>query len=71
MDFNLYVAEWLMWERYREAERLAARGWWWSDPPGLRSRPLRVAVGHTLIRAGRWILGGAVGCAGHPDALGR
>lgn len=70
MDFNLYFAEWLVWERYREAQRLAARGWWW-DPPSRPRRPLRVALGLAMIRAGHWILGSAPGYAGHPDAIGR
>lgn len=70
MDFNLYLAELLIRERLREAQRLAATSRW-SDPPAPRCQALRAAVGGAVIRAGRWILGNVSPCAGQPDALGR
>ena len=67
MDFNLYLAEFMVRDRLREAERLARASRWVKEASGQRSRPLRVALGHAMIRAGRWVLGQA------PDApaLGR
>ncbi len=70
MDFNLYLAEVLIRERLREAQRLAAMGGW-GEPPAPRCRALRAAVGGAMIRAGRWILGNVSPCAGQPGALGR
>jgi len=61
MDFNMYFAELLVRERLRESERLA-RTSQWIEASRPRSRPLRVAVGLAMLRAGRWVLGNA------PDA---
>lgn len=58
MDFNVYVLEFLVRERLREAERLA-RVSQWMEPSDPRSRPFRVALGLAMIRAGRWVLGQA------------
>ncbi len=67
MDLNVYLAEILVRERLREAERLARASQWMEEASGQRSRPLRVALGRAMIRAGRWVMGRA------PDApaLGR
>lgn len=67
MDLNVYLVEFLVRERLREAERLARASQWVEEASGERSRRLRVALGRAIIRAGRWVLGEA------PDApaLGR
>ena len=62
MDFNVYVAELLVRERLREAERLARASQWIEEASGRRRRWLRVALGRAMIRVGRWVLGQA------PDA---
>lgn len=59
MDFNVYVLEFLVRERFREAERLARAAQWVEEASGQRSRPLREALGRAMIHAGRWVLGQA------------
>ena len=67
MDLNVYLMEFLVRERFREAERLARASQWVEEAAGRRRRAFRVALGRAMIRAGRWVLGQA------PDApvLGR
>jgi len=67
MDMNVYLAEFLVRERFREAERLARASQWAEEASGRRRRALRVALGGAMIRAGRWVLGQAPDAA----ALGR
>ena len=67
MDMNVYLMEFLVRERLREAERLAWASQWVEEASGRRRRALRAALGRAMIRVGRWVLGQA------PDApaLGR
>jgi len=67
MDLNVYLVEFLVRDRLREAERLAWASQWVERAAGRRRRAVRVALGGAMIRAGRWVMGKA------PDtpALGR
>lgn len=56
MDFNVFFAEFLVRERFREAERLARASQWVEEVAAPRSRPLRAALGLAMIRVGRWLL---------------
>ena len=66
MDFNEYVAAWLIRERLAEARALAARTALIASihPP---RRALRKCLGNALIRLGRWIAGSAPQSVGEPD----
>ena len=57
MDLNVYLAEFLVRDRLREAERLAWASQWVEEAAGRRRRALRVALGRAMIRVGRWVLG--------------
>ncbi len=67
MDLNVYLVEFLVRERFREAERLARASQWVEEASGRRRRAFRVALGRAMIRAGRWVLGQAADAS----ALGR
>ena len=67
MDLNVYLAELVVRERLRDAERVARASQWVEEASGRRRRALRVALGRAMIRAGRWVLGQAPDVA----ALGR
>lgn len=67
MDLNVYLVEFLVRERFREAERLARASQWVEEASGRRRRAFRVALGRAMIRAGRWVLRQAPAAA----ALGR
>lgn len=69
MDMNVYVAEWLVRERLREAERRAAESRLIAE--ARPRRPLRALVGQAMIRAGQWIAGRAALGAGDADPLWR
>ncbi|HEU4367258.1 MAG TPA: hypothetical protein VFV05_03400 [Methylomirabilota bacterium] len=56
MDMNVYVAEILARSHLAELRAQALRCH--QAQQAARARPLRVALGHALIRAGRRLLGG-------------
>lgn len=53
MDFNVYLMEFLVRERLREAQRLARTSKWVEEAASARRRRFRVALGRAMIRAGR------------------
>ena len=57
MDLNVYLAEFLVRDRLREAERLAWASQWVEKASGRRRRAVRVALGRAMIRVGRWVRG--------------
>ncbi|MBI4588576.1 MAG: hypothetical protein HY725_07030 [Candidatus Rokubacteria bacterium] len=69
MDFDVFVIDWLVRERLREARRGAE--WQWAEPASVPRGSLREALGLAMIRAGCWMLGEASPCAGGTLALRR
>ena len=67
METSVYLVEFLVRERLREAERLARASQWAEEASRRRRRAFRMALGRVIIRAGRWVRGRSP----HAPALGR
>ncbi len=68
MDLNEYLAECLVKERLAEAWAAARSALLRDLPP---RRPIRIALGLSLVRIGRWILGQTPENVSEPNRLVR